>query len=149
MAIDVDPLGADKLLALWLETREMDIRDQLVAHHLPLVTRLCRRFQHLGEPLDDLLQVGATGLVKAIDSYHPRTNANLATFAIPLVVKEITNHFIACGWAAKLPSKLQGQKLLVDRAVKTLTQSLGRSPTAARSAKPPVFPRSRSSKPLR
>ena len=124
-------MGAEELLEMWSETRETTFRDQLVAQHLPLVSRLCRRFQYLGEPLDDLLQVGTIGLIKAIDKYDPERGDKLAAFAIPVVVGEIKNYFRDHGWAVKLPRKLQRQKLLVDRKVVTLTQQLGRSPTVA------------------
>ena len=129
MATKVKALGVDKLLELWWETRETTFRDQLVAKHLPLVKRLCRRFQYLGEPLDDLIQVGTIGLIKAIDKYDPQRGNKLAAFAIPVVVGEIKNHFRDHGWAVKLPRKLQRQKLLVDRTVERLFQKLGRSPT--------------------
>ncbi|MCH7712895.1 MAG: SigB/SigF/SigG family RNA polymerase sigma factor [Chloroflexi bacterium] len=131
MAAKFNPQGAEKLLELWLETREMTFRDQLVAQHLPLVNRLCRRFQHLGEPMDDLVQVGTIGLFKAIDKYDPQQGNQLAAFAIPVVMGEIKNYFRDHGWAVKLPRKLQRQKLMVDRTVEGLTQKLGRSPTVS------------------
>jgi len=131
MTVKANALGTEKLLVLWWETREITFRDQLVAQHLPLVNRLCRRFQHLGEPMDDLVQVGTIGLIKAIDKYDPQRGNKLAAFAIPVVVGEIKNYFRDHGWAVKLPRKLQRQKLLVDRTVEILTQQLGRSPTVA------------------
>ncbi|PKB64910.1 MAG: hypothetical protein BZY80_01600 [SAR202 cluster bacterium Io17-Chloro-G2] len=129
MTAKFSALEAEKLLELWQETRETSIRDQLVAQHLPLVNRLCRRFQYLGEPLDDLIQVGTIGLIKAINKYDPERGNKLAAFAIPVVVGEIKNYFRDHGWAVKLPRKLQRQKLLVDRSMEALTQQLGRSPT--------------------
>ena len=131
MTAKVNALEVEKLLASWQETREISVRDQLVAQHMPLVNRLCRRFQHLGEPMDDLIQVGTIGLIKAIDKYDPQRGNKLAAFAIPVVVGEIKNYFRDHGWAVKLPRKLQRQKLLVDRTVVMLTQQLGRSPTVA------------------
>ena len=129
MGAIVDARGGDQLLELWWETRDPSIRDQLVAEHLPLVVRLCRRFQHLGEPMDDLIQVGAIGLIKAIDKYDPEKGNTLAAFAIPVVVGEIKNYFRDHGWAVKMPRKLQRHRLLVDRTVEEITQRLGRSPT--------------------
>ena len=64
MGIDGKALGAESLLDLWRESGDLGTRDRLVSDHLPLVCRLCRRFAHLGEPLDDLVQVGAIGLLK-------------------------------------------------------------------------------------
>ena len=100
-----------------------------MAEHLPLVVRLCRRFQHLSEPMDDLIQVGTIGLIKAIDKYDPQRGNKLSSFAIPVVLGEIKNYFRDHGWAVKLPRKLQRHRLLVDRTVERLIQQWGRSPT--------------------
>lgn len=131
MATTTESLGAEKLLELWFETRGMTFRDQLVAHHLPLVYRLCRRFQHQGEPMDELIRVGAIGLVKAIDDYDPQRDNSLTTVAIDTILAEIKSYLRDQGWAVKLPAKLQRQKMLLDRTVDTLTESLGRSPHLA------------------
>ena len=104
-------------------------RDHLVAEYLPLVHRLCRRFRHSGEPLEDIVQVGTVGLLKAIDKYDPDRGSEFAAFAVPVIVGEIKNYFRDHGWALKIPRKLQRQKLLVEKAVGRLSQSLGRSPT--------------------
>ena len=54
---------------------EMD-RDRLVTDHLPMVNRLCRRFEFSGQPFDDLVQVGTLGSLKAVDLYvHDRSTA--------------------------------------------------------------------------
>jgi len=131
MAIEIETLGADKLQEMWLATGEITFRDRLVVKHLPLVFRLCGRFQHQGERMDDLIRVGAMGLLKAIDNYDPRCCNSLTAFAIPIILVEITTYFRDQGWAVKAPRKLQRQKLLVDRTVETLTQQLGCSPTVA------------------
>ena len=104
-------------------------RDRLVAECLPLVRRLCRRYSHSGEPLEDLVQVGTMGLLKAIQKYDPERGASFTTFAVPVIVGEIKNYFRDHGWAVKLPRKLQRHKLMVDRAVDSLTQQHGSSPT--------------------
>ena len=111
------------------ETRNSGVQERLVIDHLPLVRRLCRRFYRSGEPLDDLMQVGTIGLLKAIRKFDPELGSNFAAFAVPVIVGEIKNYFRDHGWAVKLPRKLQGQKLAVDRAVVALTQQLGHVPT--------------------
>jgi len=121
--------GGGELLALWRDTGDATARDRLVAEHMPLVRRICRRFSYLGEPIDDLVQVGAIGLLKAIHKYDPDRGSVLVAFAIPVIVGEIKNYFRDHGWAVKMPRRLQQQKLAVGRTVETLSQSLGRSPT--------------------
>ena len=131
MHINGDATGTRELLEIWLETRRPDVRDRLVAEYLPLVRKVCRRFAYLGEPLDDLIQVGTIGLLKAIRKYDPDRGNNLVAFAVPVIVGEIKNYFRDHGWAVKMPRKLQRQKLAVDRAVEALTQTLGRAPVVS------------------
>ncbi|PKB64908.1 MAG: hypothetical protein BZY80_01590 [SAR202 cluster bacterium Io17-Chloro-G2] len=131
MKTEIDPLGADILLQLWLETREMTFRDQLVAQHLPLANRLCTRFQNQGEPMDDLIRAGAMGLMKAVDRYDSQCRNKFTAFAIPVILGEIKAYFRHNGWDAMVPRKLQLSKLLLDQTVETLTQEVGRSPTVA------------------
>ena len=111
----------------WVPKEAKD-RERIVVEHLPLVYRLCRRFMHSGEPLDDLIQVGTIGLVKAIDKFDPDRGSSFTALAIPMIVGEIKNYFRDHGWAVRIPRKLQRNKRLVDGAVDRLSQSFGRSP---------------------
>jgi len=104
-------------------------RDRLVEDHLPLVRRLCRRFYHSGEPLEDLVQVGTIGLLKAIRKYDPNRGSEFIAFAVPFIVGGIKNHFRDHGWAVKVPRKLQRQRLAVEKVVESLSQKLGRGPS--------------------
>ena len=129
MSFDGDVSMPNELIKAWCETRQTHDRDRLVVQYLPLVRRLCRKFANLGEPLEDLVQVGAIGLLKAIQKFDPERGNSLTAFAVPVVVGEIKNYFRDHGWAVKMPRKLQRQKLAVDRTVDALSQSLGRTPT--------------------
>ena len=82
-----------------------------------------------GQSLEDLIQVGTVGLIKAADKFDPYRGCEFAAFAIPVIVGEVKNYFREHGWAVKVPRKLQRHRLLVDRTVAHLTQKLGRSPT--------------------
>ena len=104
-------------------------RDNLVNKHLGLVRRVCAKFRYSGEPFEDLVQVGSVGLLKAAAKYDPKLGSNFTAYAIPVIVGEVKNYFRDHGWAVKIPRKLQSQKLAVGRAVNTLNQDLGRSPT--------------------
>ncbi len=101
----------------------------MVEGHLALVRRLCNRFRHSGEPLEDLIQVGSIGLLKAIEKYDPSRGDNFVAFAIPGIVGEVKNYFRDHCWAVKIPRKLHRQKAIADRAIEVLSQRLGRSPT--------------------
>ena len=61
-------------------------RERLIVEHLPLVRGLARRYADRGEPLDDLVQVGTIGLIKAIDRFEPERGFKLASFATPTIL---------------------------------------------------------------
>lgn len=104
-------------------------RDELVARHLPLVRALATRFRGRGEELDDLVQVGTVGLIKAIDRYDPRHGAQLSSFAVPTIVGEIKRHLRDRTPPVRLPRRLGERQTAVARATTALYQRLGRSPT--------------------
>ena len=99
--------------------------------HLNLVRFLAMKFVNRGEPLDDLVQVGTLGLLKAIDRFDPERGVEFTTYATPTIVGEIKRHFRDKGWAVKVPRRLQELNQSVNRSVETLAIELGRSPTVA------------------
>jgi RNA polymerase sigma-B factor len=111
------------------------VRDQLVEMHLPLVEYLARRFAGRGEPLDDLVQVGTIGLIKAVDRFDVERGVEFSTYATPTVVGEIKRHFRDKGWTVRVPRRLQELRASLTSATADLTQSLGRSPTVAELAR--------------
>lgn len=105
-------------------------REELVALHQPLVEHCARRFRNRGEPLEDLQQVGAIGLLKAIDRFDDERGVEFSTYATPTIIGEIKRHFRDKGWAIRVPRRLQELRMQIATASAELTQSLGRSPTA-------------------
>jgi RNA polymerase sigma-B factor len=108
-----------------------DERERLILAHLPLVRSLARRYANRGEPLDDLIQVGTVGLIKAIDRFDPERGRDLAAFAAPTILGEIRRHFRDRAWAVHVPRPLQEAHAAVTGAVDELTARLGRSPSVA------------------
>ena len=104
-------------------------RERMTVQYLPAVHRLCRRYQQSGVPIEDLVQVGSLGLLKAIDKFDPDRGYKFLSFAVPVILGEIKNYFRDHGWAIKIPRMLQRQKMQVERAVESLSQLRGRSPT--------------------
>ena len=80
------------LLPAWYERRDFEARRQLIEAHLPLVRALASRFVRGGEQLEDLVQVGSVGLIKAVDRYDPRRGSSLTAYAVPTIVGEIRRH---------------------------------------------------------
>src|SRR5262245_13173801 len=104
-------------------------REQQIVDHLPLVRSLARRYANRGEPLEDLVQVGVIGLIKAIDRFDPSRGTDLASFATPTVLGEIRRHFRDKTWMVHVPRGVQDAHARVNRAVDELTGRLRRAPS--------------------
>lgn len=107
------------------------LRELLVRANLPLVEHLAHRFANRGEPLDDLIQVGTIGLLKAIDRFALERGVEFSTYAMPTIVGEIKRHFRDRGWSIRVPRRLQEMRYSMSSTTGELTQQLGRSPTVA------------------
>ncbi|MBO0683760.1 MAG: sigma-70 family RNA polymerase sigma factor, partial [Candidatus Dormibacteraeota bacterium] len=83
------------------------IREELVRGYDSLVRFLARPFANRGEPLEDVLQVGYLGLIKAIDRFDPDLGNEFTTFATPTIRGEIQRYFRDKGWAIRFPRRLQ------------------------------------------
>jgi len=117
------------LFVAYGKTRDAKLREELVVAHLNLVRYLAVRFANRGEALDDLIQVGTVGLIKAIDRFDANRGVEFTTYATPTIIGEIKRYFRDKGWAVKVPRRLQELNLAVNRAVENLSVELGRSAT--------------------
>ncbi len=124
-----------ELFAKLRESQDPGVRDELAKLHLPLVEYLAKRFKDRGEPLDDLIQVGSVGLLKAIDRFDLEREVEFSTYATPTIVGELKRYFRDKGWAVRVPRRLQELSLRLNKVVAQLTQELGRSPTVQEIAK--------------
>jgi RNA polymerase sigma-B factor len=124
----------DKVLTRELFVRyrlsgDEDARDELVEMYLNLVKYLASRFRNRGEPIDDLIQVGTIGLIKAIDRFDIERAVEFTTYATPTIVGELKRYFRDKGWAIKVPRRLQELSFKVNQGIDALTQRLQRTPT--------------------
>jgi RNA polymerase sigma-B factor len=124
-----------KLLRAYHEHGDLAARDQLIEQYMSLVRSLARRYAYRGEQLDDLIQIGAIGLIKAIDRFDMNRGVELTTYATPNIIGEIKRHFRDKGWAVRVPRGLQELSVQLSRLVEQLTVQLGRSPTIPEIAK--------------
>jgi RNA polymerase sigma-B factor len=83
-------------------------REQLIEAYLPLVRSLAQRFAGRGERIEDLVQVGSIGLIKAVDRFEPERGVGLATFAIPNILGEIRRHLRDRATLVRIPRREQG-----------------------------------------
>jgi RNA polymerase sigma-B factor len=104
-------------------------REALIERYLPLSRHLARRYKRGNAELDDLNQVAAFALVKAVDRFDPDRGIAFSSFAVPTIVGELKRHFRDHGWVVRVPRDVQELKLKLDRLVEALTVELGRAPT--------------------
>lgn len=109
-------------------------REEVIRRFLPLARQLALRYYHGREPLDDLVQVAAVGLVKAVDRFEVRRSTAFASYAVPVMLGELRRHFRDNGWALHVPRGLQERVLAVERTADRLQVANGRVPTAAQIA---------------
>ena len=124
-----------ELLKRYHEQGDLAARERLIEQYLPLVRSLARRYSYRGELLEDLVQVGCIGLIKAIDRFDVDRGVELTTYATPNIIGEIKRHFRDKGWSVRVPRGLQELNVQLSRLVDQLNVELGRSPTIAELAK--------------
>ncbi|MFF7050324.1 RNA polymerase sigma factor SigF [Streptomyces griseorubiginosus] len=132
-----DTAGAFRRLAELPPGPERDaLRGRLVEAWLPMADRLAGRFRNRGETLDDLRQVAALGLVKAVDRYDPGLGNAFESYAVPTITGEIKRHFRDHMWTLHVPRRVQDLRNRVRCAVQDLSQTIpGRGPTVAEIAR--------------
>ena len=123
------------LLRRYHEHGDLQAREQLIEQYMSLVRSLARRYSYRGEQLEDLVQIGAIGLIKAIDRFDLERGVELTTYATPNIIGEIKRHFRDKGWSVRVPRGLQELNVQLSRLVEQLTVQLSRSPTIPELAK--------------
>jgi RNA polymerase sigma-B factor len=123
------------LLRRYHEHGDLQAREQLIEQYMSLVRSLARRYSYRGEQLDDLVQIGSIGLIKAIDRFDIDRGVELTTYATPNIIGEIKRHFRDRGWAVRVPRGLQELNVQLSKLIEQLTVQLGRSPTIPELAK--------------
>ncbi|MER7194221.1 RNA polymerase sigma factor SigF [Streptomyces flaveolus] len=128
-----DTADAFRRLATLPEGPERDaVRDRIVEAWLPMAERLAGRFRSRGESFEDLRQVAALGLVKAVDRYDPARGSAFESYAVPTVTGEIKRHFRDHMWTLHVPRRVQELRNRVRSAAQDLARTTpGRRPTVA------------------
>ncbi|MFC8077353.1 RNA polymerase sigma factor SigF [Streptomyces sp. NPDC057307] len=107
------------------------VRNTLVELNLALVKFAASRFRSRSEPMEDIIQVGTIGLIKAIDRFELSRGVEFPTFAMPTIVGEIKRFFRDTSWSVRVPRRLQELRLELAKAGDELSQQLDRAPTVA------------------
>jgi RNA polymerase sigma-B factor len=122
---------ADELLITYHREGDRSAREQALVELMPLVRALAARYAGRGEPLEDLVQVGSVGLIKAVDRFDVDRGVEFASYAVPTIVGEIRRHFRDKSWAMHVPRRLKELSVRLSRVLDELTNELGRSPTVS------------------
>ncbi|MGH3620469.1 MAG: SigB/SigF/SigG family RNA polymerase sigma factor [Sciscionella sp.] len=133
-----DQNGYQRLTPLFVELadpsvpakRRHQVRDQLVTEYLSVATHIAQRFRQRGQPLEDLNQVAALGLINAVDRFDPSRGKDFMSFAVPTITGEVRRYFRDHGWAMRVPRRLKELRNTINSATTQLGHDLGRAPTA-------------------
>jgi len=115
--------------------RHSELRGALVTLNMPLVRHAAGRYRRRAEPMEDILQVGTIGLIKAIDRYDGSRGTGFLAYAMPTIGGEIKRFFRDTSWAVRVPRRLRELRSELMRASDTLSADLGRAPGPAEIAK--------------
>ncbi|MFE2520080.1 RNA polymerase sigma factor SigF [Streptomyces mirabilis] len=131
----VDARALSKTLFKRLESLEEGthdysyVRNTLVELNLALVKFAASRFRSRSEPMEDIIQVGTIGLIKAIDRFELSRGVEFPTFAMPTIIGEIKRFFRDTSWSVRVPRRLQELRIDLAKAGDELAQQLDRAPT--------------------
>lgn len=126
----------ERLAALPEGEERETLAEEVVEAWLPMARRLARRYRNRGENQEDLEQVAALGLVKAVDRYDPSRGTPFEPYAIPTIVGEIRRHFRDHTWDLHVPRRVQELRNKVRATIQEMATEQGadRSPTVAQVA---------------
>jgi RNA polymerase sigma-B factor len=121
----------DRLQELEEGTHEYQYaRNTLIEMNLSLVSFAARRFRNRGSgDMEDVIQVGTIGLIKAIDRFDLSREVEFTSFAIPYILGEIKRFFRDTTWAVHVPRRLQELRVDLAKSKESLGTELGRTPT--------------------
>jgi RNA polymerase sigma-B factor len=90
------------LLSAYHRRGDRSARARVIEQNLPLVRSLARRFARPSESIDDLVQVGTIGLIKAVDGYREERGSDLGAYAVPTIVGELRRHVHDRRWPVRV-----------------------------------------------
>ncbi|MET7443475.1 RNA polymerase sigma factor SigF [Streptomyces sp. NPDC004082] len=106
------------------------VRNTLIEMNMSLVRYAAGRFRSRGEQeMEDIVQVGMIGLIKAIDRFELTREVEFTSFAVPYIVGEMKRFFRDTSWAVHVPRRLQEARVQLAKATEELRSRLGRTPT--------------------
>src|SRR6478752_2248699 len=117
-------------------TGEGESRSRAIEAHLPLVRNIAQRYSGRGEPVEDLVQVGTIGLIKAVDRFDPSRGRSLSALARPSIESEIRHHLRDRSRVLRVPRTDQELAARLAAGEAELTDGEVARAQAARTAQP-------------
>ncbi len=119
------------LMEQYAATRDVVLRDRLVEGYLPLAKAVARKFTGRGADLEDLEQVAAIALLKAIERFEPQRGFRFVTYAVPTITGELRNHLRDRGGLMRMPRDLRQRLYQLSKVQESFENEFLRAPTAA------------------
>jgi RNA polymerase sigma-B factor len=117
-----------RLLLRYHRHGDLAAREEVVMRNMALARSLAGRYAS-GGANEDLQQVAAYALIKAVDRFDPERGPDLARFAVPTILGELKRHLRDTNWPLRVPRALQERALALRDALPRATHRLGRSPS--------------------
>ncbi|MEY3370139.1 MAG: hypothetical protein RLZZ361_809 [Cyanobacteriota bacterium] len=119
-----------RLLAKYKKTQDKKVRDRIVEMNFSLVKKIAHGLARRStDPVDDLIQIGSIGLIKAIDYFNPEAGAKFTTYATHLITGEIRHYLRDKTSMIRAPRELQELSFRINKIVNKLRTEFGRDPT--------------------
>ena len=125
----MDDTRLTPLLAEYARTRDRDVMAELVEGYLPLCKAIARRFRGQGVEQEDLEQIAAMALMKAVERFEPERGFKFSTFAMPTIAGEVRNHIRDNGSAIRVARDTRSRLYQLRKVTDQLTQQLQREPS--------------------
>jgi RNA polymerase sigma-B factor len=128
--VEMDAATNERLLRRYHRHGDLLARDEVIRRCIPLARRLAIRYR-AGASVEDMRQVAAVGLIKAVDGFDPGRGVPFNAYAIPTIIGELKRHIRDQAWSVHVPRGLKDSAVRIERATRALAASLGREPSIA------------------
>ncbi|CAB4893194.1 unannotated protein [freshwater metagenome] len=103
--------------------------EELADRSMPLVKSIARKYRNCGEDMEDLIQAGTVGLVKAIERFDLESGGRFISYAVPNIQGEIRRHFRDHTWAVHVPRSMQELDAKIQTTSRRVAAKTGQHPT--------------------
>lgn len=122
-------LSEKELFRIYADTRDIEVRNELINRHLYIAEILSKKFLNKGIDYEDIFQVASLGLIYAIERFDIERGFEFSSFATPTIIGEIKKYFRDKGWSIRVPRRIQELSKKINVSKNTLQQKLQRTPT--------------------